>query len=105
MSHYTKYSFKFLLIRLKVFGSKGSMESGNKRPLDLYHTTLDGSLHDPIYTDCCDRYAQSYQKELDHFVSVLRGTYSYEMLKLYKKQRKLNFLVTKFPPYHEFGDI
>ena len=63
------------------------MESGNKRPLDLYHTTLDGSLHDPIYTDCCDRYAQSYQAELDHFVSVLRGTHFYQMFKLYKNKR------------------
>ena len=58
---------------VKVVGTKAMITTNNKRPLEFTTWSQEGSTTDPIYQGFTDRYAESYQLELEHFFDVLEG--------------------------------
>jgi myo-inositol 2-dehydrogenase/D-chiro-inositol 1-dehydrogenase len=58
--------------RIEVFGSKGSMEAGNRTPTRTVLTTADGVIRDkPLYF-FLERYMDSFQAEMEEFIQALR---------------------------------
>ncbi|CAD5112724.1 DgyrCDS1942 [Dimorphilus gyrociliatus] len=60
--------------RLEVFGSKGTLQSDNKRHKLVKHLNEEGERIDPMIQDCTERYAEAYKEVLSHFVKATNGT-------------------------------
>ena len=56
-----------------MVGTEAMIKTDNKRPLEFTTWSEEGSTTDPIYQGFVDRYAESYQLELEHFLDVLEG--------------------------------
>lgn len=59
--------------RLEVFGNKGMLVNENLRPAAVQFSSAQGTLHPPLYDSFPTRYAEAYERELDHFVDVVLG--------------------------------
>lgn len=57
----------------QVMGSKGMLVSSNPKQTSLERWTPDGTIHESTYFSCMERYADSYQHEIRHFLNVLEG--------------------------------
>ncbi|KAJ8021249.1 hypothetical protein HOLleu_38395 [Holothuria leucospilota] len=59
--------------RLEIFGSKGMLEQRNKVPTSVVHYSDIGATHDPIEPTFRERYRESFELELVHFLNVQKG--------------------------------
>lgn len=59
--------------RLEVFGNKGMIVNENNRPVAVQLSNTQGTHQLPIYNSFPTRYAESYSRELEHFLDVLVG--------------------------------
>ena len=55
---------------------EGMVQSGNRRPTSLAHHSAAGTRQPRLFHFFSDRYEEAYQRELDHFVSVVSGAAS-----------------------------
>ncbi|XP_077998521.1 inositol 2-dehydrogenase-like isoform X2 [Glandiceps talaboti] len=62
--------------RLEVFGSEGMLVSSNASPKGVTFHGANGAVGEPIHHSFAQRYDQSYQQELDHFIDVTTGVVS-----------------------------
>ena len=58
--------------RIEVFGSKGSMEAGNRTPALTILATAEGVVRDRPQYFFLERYREAYQAELEDFILALR---------------------------------
>lgn len=59
--------------RIEAFGSKGMLISNNRQPTTLERYGADGVRRDPLLYFFIDRYAESYARELDDFITTLEA--------------------------------
>ena len=59
--------------RVEVFGDKGMLSAGHKRPSNMVCNDGDGSHHLPMYYSFPSRYDQAFEAEVKHFVDLVRG--------------------------------
>ncbi|XP_041480248.1 inositol 2-dehydrogenase-like isoform X1 [Lytechinus variegatus] len=59
--------------RLEVHGSKGMLQIGNMRPTEVTVHKSDGATLDPVQYFFAERYAESYQLEMTHFIDIVKG--------------------------------
>ena len=59
--------------RLEVLGSKGMVRSDNWRKTTVERFSADATFREPYLDFFIERYRQSYQHELDHFIQVAQG--------------------------------
>jgi len=60
--------------RLEVFGSKGMLQSGNRRPTMMIRHTQDAtSIHDPLTNFFIERYPEAYLNEINDFIDAVEA--------------------------------
>ncbi|EDO37814.1 predicted protein [Nematostella vectensis] len=59
--------------RLEVLGESGMLQNGNKRANEVTVFTSAGNTQSPILGSFAERYAESYERELEHFLDVVLG--------------------------------
>lgn len=60
--------------RLEVFGSKGTLQTENKRHTSVNFLNERGERIDPMIQNCMERYDDAYKNVLNHFVKATSGT-------------------------------
>ncbi|GBM53256.1 hypothetical protein AVEN_193301-1, partial [Araneus ventricosus] len=56
-----------------VFGSSGMLTNGEQRPTEVKAHTAKGTTSVPIFGAFPERYRESYENELEHFINVVQG--------------------------------
>lgn len=59
--------------RLEVFGSKGTLQTENKRHAPITLLNELGERVDPMIQNCVERYDEAYRNSLNHFINVMKG--------------------------------
>ena len=73
----SKCIFRSVLKETKTFqsfGSKGMLQSHNRKEMELDYRTQNWIQSTPIFADFMERYDLAYRLELEHFLNVLEGT-------------------------------
>lgn len=59
--------------RVEIFGSKGMLTSGERRPTGIKLHNVKGTTAVPIYFSFPSRYQEAYLLEMEHFLNVVQG--------------------------------